>query len=137
MRQLVFGILPGMRGEHQRHGEPPLRLAHGLTMVGKDDLLTHDPLHLRAESLIGMDQVNATFIGQSSGSDCLLVERRDDSAMDVFGDTRLRIGYTKLQRLKGFQETVGTHFVWVPHPRTQVRVRSDGRKKRLVHGKHG
>ncbi|HSF31201.1 MAG TPA: hypothetical protein VLK82_12130 [Candidatus Tectomicrobia bacterium] len=91
-------------------------------MIGEDHLLAKHAVHFRSERLIGVHEVDATLIGQRRGGHCLFVESGDHGTVDVLWDAEFRIGDAKLQGVGRFEQTVGTHFIWIADARPEVRI---------------
>ncbi len=119
MGLLVLPVLPGVRGEDERHREPPLRTARLQTMVGENDLLPDRAVHLAPERFIGVHQVDPALVGQCGGHYRFFIQRRDDGAIDGFRHGRLGIGHTELEPSQRGDQPVRQHLIGIADPRAQ------------------
>ncbi len=133
---LVLGVLPSVGRQHQRYGQPSQRAAVLVAVVGEDDLLPDDAVHLRTERLVGDDDIDASLVGQGRRGHGLLVEGGDHRSLDVLRDARLGIRHPEFEGVQSALHAVGPHLVWVAHPRTEVRVGLDDGQEGGVHRVH-
>src|SRR3972149_7101356 len=111
-----------MGSEPQAYRKPALTPSDLIAMVGKDDLLAYDAVHLGAKSLIGVNKVDTAFVAQSGRGYRFFVECGNDCTMNILRNAWLRVSHPKFQVLQGLYHTVGAHLIRITYPGSKMRI---------------
>jgi hypothetical protein len=105
-------------------------------MTREDDLLTKRAQHFHGESLVAHGQIQSALVAERRTDHRLLIQRRNDRAVDRLRRFSLGASDAVLEQIEGLAHAIAPKLVRISDPRTQAGIRSYQTDEIIIDGIH-